>query len=294
MGGGLAVRWNIMGLLAAAALGAAALPGPAGAVAPSVITNPDWAALPSPDDMSSYYPEHAAQNQISGRAVIDCTVKTDGRLADCSVISETPPGEEFGAAALRMAPLFQMKPRTRDGRPVSGGQVRIPIVFNVPVDDKPDIPVVGPPPADAPLTGRFVFVGIQNADMPSGQTLRVSSYLRLPGAGPVNGRLDIWVMSMFPPSSDLFDGKPTFWMIQETVDCPATAIKAGSMLMYAEPDQRIGWGQPADTSWSPPDAGALTQALEIACGRVAPGPVLADTAAVRADATRRLAAPAAK
>lgn len=288
------MRWMTVGLMAIAlGLGSPAWSAPPPGA--SVITKPDWAALPSPDDMSNYYPEHAARNHIGGRATIECLVDAQGRLADCSVISESPPGEDFGAAALRMAPLFQMKPKTRDGQPVSGGRVRIPIVFTAPADDRPDVPEVGPPPPDAPLAGRYVFVGLQSAGMPSGQTLQAPSYLRLPDAAPVNGRLDIWVMSMFPPTPDFADGKPTFWMMRETVDCPGKAMKAGAMVMYADPGQRVGWGQPADISFSPPDAGAMTLALEIACGRAPPGgPVLTDPTAIRADATRRLAAPAAK
>jgi len=48
------------------------------------------------------------------------------------VVSEDPGDQDFGSAALRMSKLFKMKPMTRDGAPVAGGQVRIPIRFQLP------------------------------------------------------------------------------------------------------------------------------------------------------------------
>ncbi len=68
-----------------------------------------------------------AQREL--RAKMQCTVTAEGRLSDCRVISESPPGMGAGAAALRLARLFKMKPHTVDGRPLAGGTVVIPLVF---------------------------------------------------------------------------------------------------------------------------------------------------------------------
>jgi protein TonB len=45
------------------------------------------------------------------------------------VLRAAPQGEGFGEAALALTPLFRMKPMSRDGQPVAGGIVRVPIAF---------------------------------------------------------------------------------------------------------------------------------------------------------------------
>jgi periplasmic protein TonB len=48
------------------------------------------------------------------------------------VASESPTGQAFGAAALRIATLYKMKPMLLDGNPVAFGRVALPINFNPP------------------------------------------------------------------------------------------------------------------------------------------------------------------
>lgn len=50
-----------------------------------------------------YYPELAARRGVTGEAVLECRTIDRGRLVDCAIISETPPGYFFGAASMRMA-----------------------------------------------------------------------------------------------------------------------------------------------------------------------------------------------
>ena len=38
----------------------------------------------------------------------------------------------FGDAAMKLSKLFKMRPQTKDGQPVDGGTVRIPIAFRLP------------------------------------------------------------------------------------------------------------------------------------------------------------------
>ena len=66
-----------------------------------------------------------------GTATITCAVTATGSLTGCRVIRESPGEFGFGAATLKLAQYFKMSPRTVDGRPVEGGQVTIPIRFNL-------------------------------------------------------------------------------------------------------------------------------------------------------------------
>jgi protein TonB len=84
--------------------------------------------------MAQYYPERAQRMGVSGHASITCTVNTNGTVSDCNVSSENPPDQEFGSAALKLSRLFKMRPLTRDGAPVGGAKVTIPIGFQVPKD----------------------------------------------------------------------------------------------------------------------------------------------------------------
>uniref|UniRef100_UPI002FDA61A5 energy transducer TonB n=1 Tax=Phenylobacterium sp. TaxID=1871053 RepID=UPI002FDA61A5 len=99
---------------------------------PSVITNPDWARVPSGEEVARYYPDRAQRMGAEGRVVLSCSVTARGTLEGCSVVEETPSGQDFGNAAMRMTRLFRMRPRTADGQPVEGGTVRIPISFRLP------------------------------------------------------------------------------------------------------------------------------------------------------------------
>ncbi|MDQ0464580.1 TonB family protein [Caulobacter ginsengisoli] len=258
-----------------------------------VITNPDWAALPSPDDIARYYPEHAMRNSISGRAVIGCFVSAEGLLTNCKVISESPPGEDFGAAAVRMAPAFRMKPKTLDGTPVEGAEVRIPIVFQAPEQGAPIMmgQASGPPPPLPPMAGQFLYMGAGSADVSDSSAGPVFLYLRTPDSPPVDGVSRTWMVIVFPPT----DGRAMYWMLDQTLDCAGRRISPQSVQVFMGPGERVGWSGPVNAGWQATDDPVMGKGLDLACGVAKPGAAaLPDVAAVRKDAAARFAAAGSK
>lgn len=122
-------------VIAALLQGSAAAPtNPQDPMKPSVITNPDWQRIPTAQDVSKYYPKAALREDLAGRAILACKVSVEGRLVDCKADRATPDGSGFAEAAVAMSEAFRMRPQTRDGRPVAGGTVRIPLNFIMPAN----------------------------------------------------------------------------------------------------------------------------------------------------------------
>jgi protein TonB len=97
-----------------------------------VITNPNWERLPT--DLDRYFPERAQRLNMVGHTVMRCTVTARGTLTACQILSEDPADFGFGEAALRASVQFKMRPKTKDGAPVDGGQVTIPMKWTLPKD----------------------------------------------------------------------------------------------------------------------------------------------------------------
>jgi TonB family protein len=87
----------------------------------------DWSQIPTGADFARYYPKDAADQNISGRAILDCDVNAAGTLTDCRTVEETPVGYGFGDAALKLSGLFRMKPQDPSGP--EPRRAVVPVIF---------------------------------------------------------------------------------------------------------------------------------------------------------------------
>ncbi len=81
-------------------------------------TGPNWMRRPTTDERARAYPRAAARAKVDGQTRLNCLIGDDGRLSDCTVIEEAPPGMGFGEAALSLAPDFTVDPTTSPRRVV--------------------------------------------------------------------------------------------------------------------------------------------------------------------------------
>ncbi|MGZ6020739.1 MAG: TonB family protein [Phenylobacterium sp.] len=106
-----------------------------------------WIRKPTGDDLVRLYPASAVTKGLGADVVMSCKVAADGRLDNCDVgrvditgahAPDNPADDPaFGAAALELAKLFQMKPVNLQGAPTAGTTIRIPIRFRLPSPPTP-------------------------------------------------------------------------------------------------------------------------------------------------------------
>ena len=120
-------------VVACGLLAASCATGTGGASAPEpeeFVTHPLWVRLPQAEDMERLYPTKA--NGRPGLTAVDCTIHPTGRLAACELVSEIPGGMGFGDSTLELAKLFRMKTVDRDGHPVAGRKLHLPVRWIIP------------------------------------------------------------------------------------------------------------------------------------------------------------------
>jgi periplasmic protein TonB len=87
--------------------------------------------MPTVGQFMRFYPPKAMRAEVTGAVVLRCTVSAELKPDSCAVVSEDPAGYDFGAAAVRLASLFKLKPKTADGLSVVGGVWQTRIAFRI-------------------------------------------------------------------------------------------------------------------------------------------------------------------
>jgi hypothetical protein len=91
---------------------------------------------PSANDLVPLYPRRAVTRGIPGAAEIECIVGPKGEMKDCQVLAEAPAGLGFGEATIGAARYFRVPPTDAAGQPTAGKVVRLPLRWNLPLENK--------------------------------------------------------------------------------------------------------------------------------------------------------------
>ncbi|MDB5469394.1 MAG: hypothetical protein JWR84_954 [Caulobacter sp.] len=112
-------------------------PPPAPPAPPMPVSGPAmFESVPTGADVTAAYPRAALGSGISGRVVLVCKTTAAGSLTDCSTRGETPAGNGFAEAALKLAPKFKVRTVMPDGSRVPSRTIALPISFVSP-DETP-------------------------------------------------------------------------------------------------------------------------------------------------------------
>ena len=84
-----------------------------------LIQRPRWARVPPVK-----FPDPGGRDTAGDCALVRCRVAWGGRLTDCQVLAESPPGAGMGKLVIFVAEHQRLLPRDRDGRKVLGRWVR--------------------------------------------------------------------------------------------------------------------------------------------------------------------------
>jgi protein TonB len=79
--------------------------------------------------LDHYYPAGAKARHLAGAAEISCMISDVQSLTDCKVISETPPGEGFGSAAVGLFSTIAVDPTAKDGSSTAGRSIDLHFTF---------------------------------------------------------------------------------------------------------------------------------------------------------------------
>jgi hypothetical protein len=125
--------------------------------AEGAVTRPEWVRKPSGQDIADVVDRTVnSYDRIPvGWAVMSCQVTAAGKLDACRVIVEAPDPGKIGKIALQLSSFFLLKPAMKDGQPIDGGEIVVPIVVAAPgFTPRPTYAPGRPSFVLSPLTGQ--------------------------------------------------------------------------------------------------------------------------------------------
>lgn len=97
-----------------------------------VVGRPKWIGVPQFSDIAAVLPPKAREAKVyQARVLMTCTVLEGGAVNACKTESEEPAGLGYDKAAESLAQYFKLSVWTEEGLPTVGGQVRIPLRFDL-------------------------------------------------------------------------------------------------------------------------------------------------------------------
>jgi TonB family protein len=137
----------------------------------------DLLGAPPTDPVLAYYPKPALAAGADGEATLNCARNAHLALRDCTLSSESPPGQGFGAAALAMAAKSPDNPKLNIDEPTLTAAKPITVRFSA-----------HPPAIDPDLTQMaHVMKAPQVASRPSAEVLHLYYPERAYRAGIAGG-----------------------------------------------------------------------------------------------------------
>ncbi len=101
-------------------------------VAPVAPAAPQVARWVTGPDVSPSYPPNARPAGVAGRVVLQCVAMSEGLLANCAVVSETPKDFGFGEAVVHSVQSLRVSRTALDGTPTLGRNIEVSFVINPP------------------------------------------------------------------------------------------------------------------------------------------------------------------
>jgi protein TonB len=99
-----------------------------GAFVPSWPPTVVWLQRPTARRISELYPQRPLRDGVGGRVQLECSVLED-LAVECEVLSEQPPDQGFGRAALSASKDYRVRPTLTDGASAVGARTRITVNF---------------------------------------------------------------------------------------------------------------------------------------------------------------------